>query len=73
LTNAEKGQGELRQAQVAKEAELAAARVELEDEWRRRADTDQLQAELRMTQADVKSLRRRHGILRADIEEAHYN
>jgi multidrug resistance efflux pump len=36
-----------------------------------RADTDHLREELRVAQADVKSLKRRHGILRADLEEAH--
>jgi hypothetical protein len=58
LTEAEKGQAELRQALITKEVKLAAARVELEAERRKRAGTDQLREELRKAQADVKSLRR---------------
>jgi hypothetical protein len=70
LTDAEKGQAELRKALATKEAELAAAQVEVVEQRRRCADTDHLQEELRVVEADVKSLKRRHGILRADIEEA---
>jgi predicted nuclease with TOPRIM domain len=73
LTNAEKGQVELRQALVAKEAELAATRAELEDERRQWAGTDQLREELRKALDDVKSLRRRNGVLRKDVDEARYN
>jgi alkanesulfonate monooxygenase SsuD/methylene tetrahydromethanopterin reductase-like flavin-dependent oxidoreductase (luciferase family) len=73
LTDAEKGQAELRKALAAKEAELAAARAEVVKERRRCADTDHLREELRVAQADVKSLKRSHGILRVDIEEARYN
>jgi alkanesulfonate monooxygenase SsuD/methylene tetrahydromethanopterin reductase-like flavin-dependent oxidoreductase (luciferase family) len=71
LTEAEKGQAELRKALAAKEAELAVAREEVVEERRRRADTDHLREELRVAQEDVKFLKRRHGILRADLEEAH--
>jgi chromosome segregation ATPase len=71
LTDAEKGQVELRRALAAKEVELAAAREEVAEERRRHADTDHLREELRVAQADVKSLKRRHGILQADLEEAH--
>jgi DNA repair exonuclease SbcCD ATPase subunit len=60
---AEKGHAELRQALAAKEAELAAARAELEAERRKRAGIDQLREELRKAQADVKSLRRHNGVL----------
>jgi hypothetical protein len=70
---AEKGQAGLRQALATKEAELAAARAELVDERRQRANTDQLREELRKGQADVKSLRRRNGVLRGDVDEARYN
>jgi chromosome segregation ATPase len=63
LTDAEKGQEELRQALAAKEAELAAARAELVDERKQRAGTDQLREELRKVQDNVKSLRRRNGVL----------
>jgi 7-cyano-7-deazaguanine synthase in queuosine biosynthesis len=70
LTEAEKGQAELRKA-LAEEAELAAARKEVVEERKRSADTDHLREELRVAQADVKSLKRRHEILRADLDEAH--
>jgi predicted RNase H-like nuclease (RuvC/YqgF family) len=69
-TEAEKGQAELRRALAIKEAELAAARAELVDERRQPTDTNQLQEELRKVQADVKSLRRRNGVLRGDVDEA---
>jgi chromosome segregation ATPase len=69
LTDAEKGQAELRQALVAKEAELAAAWAELVDEWRQGAGTDQLREELTKAQADVKSLRCRNGVLQGDVDE----
>jgi hypothetical protein len=42
LTEAEKGQAELRQALATKEVELVAARAELMDEWRKPAGTDQI-------------------------------
>jgi hypothetical protein len=73
LTDAEKGQSELRKVLAAKEAELAAARAEVVEERRRCANTDHLGEELRVAQVDVKSLKRHNGILRADIEEARYN
>jgi beta-glucosidase-like glycosyl hydrolase len=73
LTEAEKGQAELRQALAAKEAELAASRAELADKRRERGSTDQLREELRRAQANVKSLRRRNGVLRGDVDEARQN
>jgi hypothetical protein len=48
LTDAEKGQVELRKALAAKEAELQAAQAEVVEERRRRADTDHLREELRV-------------------------
>jgi chromosome segregation ATPase len=71
LMEAEKGQVELRKALADKEAELAAARKEVAQERRRSADTDHLRGKLRIAQSDIKSLQRRHGILRTDLEEAH--
>jgi uncharacterized protein YdhG (YjbR/CyaY superfamily) len=60
LTEAEKGQEELRKALADKEAE----------ERRRSADTNHLLGKLRIAEADIRSLQRRHGILRTDLEEA---
>jgi hypothetical protein len=71
LTEAEKGQAEIRKALAKKEAELAAARKEVVKERKRSADTDHLREELRVSQADVKCLKRCHGILRGDLDEAH--
>jgi chromosome segregation ATPase len=71
LTEAKKGQAELRKALADKEAELAAARKEVVQERRRSADTNHIREKLRIAQSDVKSLQRRHGILRTDLEEAH--
>jgi chromosome segregation ATPase len=73
LTEAEKGQAELRQALEAKDTELAAVRSELEAERRKRTNADQLREELQTAQADVKSLRRRNGVLRGDVDEARQN
>jgi chromosome segregation ATPase len=70
LTEAEKGQVELRKALVEKEAELVAAHREAAEERRRGADTSYLQGKLRTAEADIKSLQRRHGMLRFDIDEA---
>jgi hypothetical protein len=63
LKESEKGQAELRKALEAKDAELAKVRVDLEAERRSRTNAKQLRRELREMQADVKSLRRRVGIV----------
>jgi chromosome segregation ATPase len=73
LTEAEKGQAELRQALEAKDTELAAVRSELEAEQRKRTNADQFREGLRKAQADVKSLRRRNGVLRGDVDKARQN
>jgi chromosome segregation ATPase len=70
LTEAEKGQVELRKALAEKEVELVAAHKEVAEEHRRSADTDHLRGKLRTVEADIMSLQRRHGILRSDLEEA---
>jgi chromosome segregation ATPase len=57
----------------AKDTELAAVWAELQDERRNRANADQLHEELRNAQAVVKSLRRRNGVLRGDVDEARQN
>jgi chromosome segregation ATPase len=71
LTEAEKGQVELRKALADKEAELVAAHKEFSEERRRSADTNHLRGKLRTAEADIRSLQRRHGILRTNLEEAH--
>jgi hypothetical protein len=58
LTEAEKGQGELRKALEAKDAELAKVQAELDAERRSCTNSKQLRRELREAQAEVKSLRR---------------
>jgi predicted nucleic acid-binding Zn-ribbon protein len=63
----------LRQALEAKDAELAAVRSELEAERRKRTNAKQLREDLRKAQPHVKSLRRRNGILRGDVDEARQN
>jgi hypothetical protein len=63
LTEAEKGQVELRKALAEKEAELVAAHKELAEERRRDADTNHLRGKLRTAEADIRSLQRRNGIL----------
>jgi hypothetical protein len=70
LLEAEKGQEELRKALEAKDAELAKVRTELEVERRTRTDAARFREELREAQADVKSLRRRNGVLKEDVEKA---
>jgi chromosome segregation ATPase len=70
LTEAEKGQVELRKALADKEAELAAPHKEVAKERRRSAGTNHLRGKLRIAESDIKSLQRRHGILRTDLEEA---
>jgi hypothetical protein len=70
LSEAEKGQVELRKALEAKDTELAKVRVELEIECRKRTDVTKLREELREAQADVKALRRRNGVLRNDVDIA---
>jgi hypothetical protein len=70
LTEAEKGQAELRRALVAKEAELVAVRQEVAEERRRSTDADYLRGKLRNAEADLRSLQRRNGILRSDFTEA---
>jgi hypothetical protein len=73
LTEAEKGQAELRKALEAKDAELARVRAETEAEQRSRTSAEQLRHELREAQAEVNSLRRRIGVLRGDVDEARWN
>jgi chromosome segregation ATPase len=70
LSEAEKGQVELRKALAEKDAELAKVRVELENECRKRTDVAKPREELREAQADVKSLRRRNGVLKGDLDIA---
>jgi hypothetical protein len=70
LKEAEEGQTELRKALAAKDMELSKVRAELTTKWQNRTEVDRLREELRRAQADVKSLRRRNGILRSDVDEA---
>jgi chromosome segregation ATPase len=70
LTEAEKGQAELRKALAAKEAELVAVHQEVAEERRRGTDTNHLRGRLRTAEADIRSLQRRNGILRSDVTEA---
>jgi hypothetical protein len=63
-------QVELRKALADKEAELVAAHKEVVEERRRGADTNHLRGKLRTAEADIRSLQRRHGILRSNLEEA---
>jgi chromosome segregation ATPase len=70
LTEAERGQAELRKARAEKEAELVTAHKEVAEERRRGADTNYLRKKLRIAEEDIKSLQRRHGVLRSDLEEA---
>jgi predicted nucleic acid-binding Zn-ribbon protein len=73
LSEAEKGQAELRKALEAKDAELAKVRAELDVERRKRTDVDRFREELREVQADVKSLQRENGVLRGDVDIARLN
>jgi chromosome segregation ATPase len=57
----------------AKDAELAKVRAELENERRKRTDVTKLREEIREAQADVKSLRRRNGVLTGDLDAAQQN
>jgi chromosome segregation ATPase len=70
LTEAEKGQAELRKALAAKEAELVAVHQEAAEERQRSTDTNYLRGKLRNAEADIRSLQRRNGILRSDVTEA---
>jgi hypothetical protein len=70
LTEAERGQAELRRALAAKEAELVAVRQEVAEERRKGTDTNYLRGKLRNAEADIRSLQRRNGILRSDVTEA---
>jgi hypothetical protein len=58
LTEAEKGQAELRKALAAKEAELVAVHQEAAEERRRGTDTNHLRERLRTAEADIRSLQR---------------
>jgi uncharacterized protein YukE len=69
LTEAEKGQVELRNALAAKEAELVAVQREAAEERRRSTDTNYLRGKLGNAEADIRSLQRRNGILRSDVTE----
>jgi hypothetical protein len=73
LSEAEEGQAELRKALETKDTELVKVRAELDAERRKRTDVDILHEELRKAQADVKSLRRRNGVLRSDVDKARQN
>jgi chromosome segregation ATPase len=74
VSEAEKGQMELRKALEAKDAELAKVRAELEVErGKTRTDVTKLREELREAHADVKALRRRNGVLRGDVDTARQN
>jgi predicted nucleic acid-binding Zn-ribbon protein len=73
LSEAEKGQAELRKALEAKDAELAKVRAELDVKRRKRTDVDRFREELREVQADVKSLQRENGVLRGDVDIARLN
>jgi DNA repair exonuclease SbcCD ATPase subunit len=70
LTEAEKGQAELRKALAEKEAELVAAHKEVAEERRRGADSNHLWGRLRTAEEDIRSLQRRNGVLRNDLTEA---
>jgi DNA repair exonuclease SbcCD ATPase subunit len=70
LTEAEKGQAELRKALAAKEAELVVAHRVVAEECRRSANANHLRGKLRTTEEDIRSLQRRNGILRSDLEQA---
>jgi chromosome segregation ATPase len=70
LTEAEKGQAELRKALAAKEAELVAVRQEAAEERRRGTNANYLRGKLRNAEADIRSLQRRNGILRSDVTAA---
>jgi predicted translin family RNA/ssDNA-binding protein len=61
---------ELRKALAEKDMELAKVRAELENEHRKRTDVTKLREELREAQADNKSLRRRNGVLKGDLDAA---
>jgi predicted RNase H-like nuclease (RuvC/YqgF family) len=73
LTEAEKGQAELRKALEAKDVELVKVRAELDTERRSHTNVEQLRRELREAQAEVKSLKRRNGVLRGDVDKARRN
>jgi chromosome segregation ATPase len=70
LSEAKKGQVELRKALEAKDAELEKVRADLEHERRKRTDVTKLRDELREAQADVRALRRRIGVLKGDVDTA---
>jgi hypothetical protein len=70
LIEVEKGQAELRKSLEAKDAELTKVRTDLDAERRSRTNVEQLRRELREAQVYGKSLKRRVGILRGDVDEA---
>jgi hypothetical protein len=70
LTEAEKGQVELRKALAEKEAELVAAHKEVAEERRRGASANHLRGKLRTAEEDIRSLQCGNGILRSDLMEA---
>jgi hypothetical protein len=73
LTEAEKGQAELRKVLEAKDAELTKVRADLDAEFRNRTNTEQLHRDLREARTNVKSLKQQVGILRGDVDEARWN
>jgi chromosome segregation ATPase len=73
LTEVEERQTELWKALAAKDMELSKVRADLTAERKNRTEVDRLREELRRVQADVKSLRRRNGMLRSDVDEAQQN
>jgi DNA repair exonuclease SbcCD ATPase subunit len=52
---------------------LAKVRAELENERRKRTDVTMLREEVREAQADVKSLRRRNGVLKGHLDATRQN
>jgi chromosome segregation ATPase len=70
LTEAEKEQVALWRVIEAKDAELAKARAELKAEQRARTNAEKLCGQLKEAQVDVKSFKRRLGVLKGNAKEA---
>jgi chromosome segregation ATPase len=70
LTEAEKEQSRLRRAVEERDEELAKVRAELEAERRTHTDAERLRGQLTETHADIKSLKRRLGMAKTDVEQA---
>jgi chromosome segregation ATPase len=69
LPKAENEQSRLRRAVEERDAELAKVRVELDAERRACTDAERLCGQLAEAQADVKSLKRRCGMAKTNVEE----